>query len=79
MNGNTSASGKKRLISINSPAKIPNHKAAKTGAVERYVLTSCIMKSPIFFFKNFLLKLIELMDHSISYTVFNYSLIRQIL
>lgn len=34
-NGNTNASGKKRLISINNPANIPNHKAASTGAVER--------------------------------------------
>lgn len=41
--GRIKASGKKRLISINKPAKNPNHKVANTGAVERYVFTSCIV------------------------------------
>ncbi len=42
-NGNINASGKNRLISINSPASIANHKVANTGAVDKYVLTSCMI------------------------------------
>ena len=33
--GNIKASGKKRLISINNPAKTVNHKLASTGAVDK--------------------------------------------
>lgn len=42
--GKIRASGKKRFISINKPAKNPNDKAANTGAVERYVFISCIVR-----------------------------------
>jgi len=36
-----------------------NHRVAITGAVERYVLTSCIRESPSVFIFKFELKLIE--------------------
>jgi hypothetical protein len=42
-NGNINASGKNRLISINSPASMTNHMVANTGAVDKYVLKSCII------------------------------------
>lgn len=42
--GKVKASGKKRFISINKPAKNPKHKVANTGAVERYVFISCIVR-----------------------------------
>lgn len=38
------ASGKKRFISINKPDKNIKHKVANTGAVERYVFISCIVR-----------------------------------
>lgn len=49
--GNVNASGKKRLISINRPAKAPNHSVLSTGATERYVFRSRIEKPPFFLFK----------------------------
>lgn len=42
--GKVRASGKKRFISINKPAKNPKDKVANTGAVERYVFISCIVR-----------------------------------
>ena len=45
--GNINASGKKRLISINKPAKEPNHRVLTTGATERYVFRSRILKTPL--------------------------------
>lgn len=47
--GNVNASGKKRLISINRPAKAPNQSVLSTGATERYVLKSRIEKPPFYF------------------------------
>ena len=41
--GKTRGSGKNRLISINKPARKVNQTAAKTGAVERYAVKSCIL------------------------------------
>ena len=38
--GNDKASGNKRFISINRPAKEPNHRVLITGATERYVFIS---------------------------------------
>lgn len=48
--GNVNASGKKRLISINRPAKAPNQSVLSTGATERYVLKSRIEKPPFLFY-----------------------------
>jgi len=44
---NTNGSGKKRLSSINNPAKNPNQTAAKTGAVDKYFVKFCIIFSII--------------------------------
>lgn len=44
--GNDKASGNKRLISINKPAKAPNHRVLSTGATERYVFISRIENPP---------------------------------
>lgn len=41
--GNNKPSGKKRLISIRIPASNPNQIVAITGAVERYLVKSCIV------------------------------------
>jgi hypothetical protein len=38
--GNDKASGNKRFISINRPAKEPNHRVLITGATERYLIGS---------------------------------------
>lgn len=48
-NGNSKASGKKRLTSIEEPANKPNHIAATTGAVERYIFTCCIKNPPLLY------------------------------
>lgn len=50
--GNVNASGKKRLISINRPAKAPNHSVLSTGATERYVFRSRMEKAPFLFIVN---------------------------
>ena len=50
--GNDKASGNKRFISINRPAKEANHRVLITGATERYVFISCIANSLYLFYWN---------------------------
>ena len=50
------------MISINNPAKDPNHRVLSTGATERYVFRSRIENPPSFLFLYSLLEYIMVRD-----------------